>query len=277
MAPFTCSKGVTPQLELPPQGNTKKSPAISAELLPIQTKNNTDLLGDLESPLTSFMSLLPDNSARGLGPLSIDEKGLSLWPVKEESIVSDDADLPGDQGSHDNVNEPISTGFVTMLDDDLLDLQDESVVLHPDDVKGWETVGKNKGRCTPSPDPGSKSARFVASMKNRFDVLSDPVVDENKVTIEKTVKFVHDARQKNFENQLGDLFDRFLKDCEQNHATKVDDEDMSDGSETETSEPPPPKVNKGKFQDFHDTGIPGIDNKDLDPEIYTMLGKTLIS
>lgn len=88
-------------------------------------------MGDLESPLTSIASLWPDNSVRGSGPISIDEKGLSSWPVKEESIASGDFDLPGQNGGRDNANEPTSVSFETALEPDLLDLKDDSVVLHP--------------------------------------------------------------------------------------------------------------------------------------------------
>ncbi|KAK0437595.1 uncharacterized protein EV420DRAFT_1487020 [Desarmillaria tabescens] len=108
----------------------------------------------MESPLTSIASLVPDISVRSSSPVSINEKGLSSWPVKEESIVS--KDLPSQFGSRVAANELSYTGFQTVLDVDLLDLDDDSVVLHPSKVMGWETVGKKKGRCTPSPDPGSK-------------------------------------------------------------------------------------------------------------------------
>ncbi len=120
MAVFACSKGAALILELPPQGNTKKASAASTELPPVQSKNNADLLGNLESSLTSSVSLWPDNSIRGSGPIYIDEKGLSSWPVKEESIASGDFNLPGHYGSHDNVNEPTSASFETAFELDLL-------------------------------------------------------------------------------------------------------------------------------------------------------------
>ena len=103
---------------------------------PVQSKNNADLLGDLESPLTSIASLWPDNSVRGSGPISIDEKGLSSWPVKEESIASGDFDLPSHYGGHDIANELTSMSYETTLEPDLLDLRYDSMVLHPDYVKG---------------------------------------------------------------------------------------------------------------------------------------------
>ncbi|KAK0443430.1 uncharacterized protein EV420DRAFT_1484955 [Desarmillaria tabescens] len=202
MAPFTHLKGVAPFAQgLPIQGN-KKATAISTELPSIHSKNIADLLGDLESPLTSIASLLPDISMRSSGPVSVDEKRLSSWPMKEESLASEDFDLSGHYGSHVTANEPTSTSFATTFDVDLLDLQEDSVVLHPSDIEGWETVGKTKGRCTPSPDPSSKPTGFSASSKNRFDVLSDSDSDEKKVAIDNTVKFVHDVHQKHFEKQL---------------------------------------------------------------------------
>ncbi|KAK0432686.1 uncharacterized protein EV420DRAFT_1696386 [Desarmillaria tabescens] len=280
MAPFTRSKGVAPFAQgLPLQGN-KKAPAVSAELPSIQSKNNADLLGDMESPLTSIASLVPDTSARSSGPVSIDEKGLSSWPVKEESVASEDFNLPSQYGGRVTANEPNSTGFQTALDVDLLDLDDNSVVLHPSEVMGWETVGKKKGRRTPSPDPGSKTSGFTASTKNRYEILSDSDVDENKVTIENTVKFVHDVRQKHFEKQFLNIPSQVRREQEaaaeaaqlepqagamqaENVSNSESDTEHEAGNEIPAEKP---FINKGKVRDFRDTGIPGIDNEELDPE-----------
>ncbi|KAK0462189.1 hypothetical protein IW261DRAFT_1428172 [Armillaria novae-zelandiae] len=270
MAPFTRSKGAALDLELPHRGNTKKASANSTEYPPIHSKNNTDLLGDIESPLTSIASIWPDNSVRSSGPVSIDEKGLSSLPVKEESlVVSDDFDLSGNKGGCDNANELTSAGYETAWETDLLDLKDDSIILHPDDINGWEKVGKMKGRCTPSPKPSSDIAGPSARNANRFDVLSDSSDVGDEVAIEKTVKFVHNERQKYFEKRLGNLLTQFEVDREHRHVTKMGNtrEDVS----SDTNEPgerplTPHVVNKGKVRDFRDTGIPGIDNADLDPE-----------
>ncbi|KAK0222119.1 hypothetical protein IW262DRAFT_1552778 [Armillaria fumosa] len=266
MAPLTRSKGAAPSLELPARGGTKKAPAVSAELPSIQSKKFTDLIGDLESPLTSMASLRPDNSVRGSGPVSIDEKGLSTLPVKEESVASDDFDLRGNQGGRSNANEPTSADYDTALDTDLLDLREESVVLHPDDVRGWEKVGKFRGRRTLSPNPSSNLTGHSVKTGNRFDILSN-ANDGNEVAIEKTVKFVHDERQKYFEKRLGNLLNQFDIDREQKRqAANNVNENIGDPSVSETVEYEPPVVNKGKVRDFRDTGIPGIENRDLDPE-----------
>ncbi|KAK0224784.1 hypothetical protein EDD85DRAFT_959507 [Armillaria nabsnona] len=278
MAPFTRSKGVVPILELPPWGNTKKASAASAELPPVQSKNNADLLGDLESPLTSIASLWPDNSIRGSGPISIDEKGLFSWPVKEESIASGDFDLPGHHGGHDNANELSSVSFETAFEPDLLNLKDDSMILHPDNVKGWETVGKKKGRCTPSPDPSSNLAGFVASTNNRFDVLSESDSDEKKVAIDHTVKFVHDVRQKHFEKKFLNIPKQVQLEREAAEEVarlealarelgteKSSVHDSEEGYETDIPVDKP-FINKRKVHDFRDTGIPGINNEELDPE-----------
>ncbi len=91
------------------------------------------------------------------------------------------------------MNEPTFMSFETAIESDLLDLKDDSVVLHPDDIKGWETVGKKNGRHTPSPDPSLNLAGFVASTNNRFDVLSESDLDEKRVAIDSTVKFVYNV------------------------------------------------------------------------------------
>ncbi|KAK0487169.1 hypothetical protein IW261DRAFT_1414914 [Armillaria novae-zelandiae] len=269
MVLLTQSKGAAPVLDLPPRVNAKKATAASAELPSIHSKIYADLLGDLESPLTSIASLRPEYSARGSGPISIDEKGLSSLPVKEESVVSDDFDLPGNQGGRYDANEPTSAGFETTLELDLLDLREESVVFHPDNVKGWETVQK-KGRCTSSPSPSSISAGLNTGTVNRFELLQDLSNVENNVAIEKTVKFVHNERQKYFEKRLENLLNQFDVDCEQKkQAANNDHSDISDSSVNETEEPvelPSPVVNKGKVREFRDMGIPGIENRDLDPE-----------
>ncbi|KAK0473792.1 hypothetical protein IW261DRAFT_1423471 [Armillaria novae-zelandiae] len=269
MAPLTRSKGPAPSLDLPPRGGTKKAYAASAELPFIQSKANTDLLGDEDSPLTSMASLRPDNSVRSSGPNLVNEKGLSSLPFKEESVASDDFDLSGDLGGRSFVNEPTTTGYDTALETDLLDLREESVILHPDDIKGWKKVGKTKGRCTPSPDPSSNSAGFSASTQNKFDVLSELEKAGNEVTIEKTVKFVHGERQKFFEKWLGDLLNQFEVAREQRRVTDVNNTPVNDKCPPE--EPgdrplTPLAVNKGKVREFRDTGIPGIDNSELDPE-----------
>ncbi|KAK0477547.1 hypothetical protein IW261DRAFT_1420852 [Armillaria novae-zelandiae] len=173
MALLTCSKGAAPSLELPPWGKPKKATAIPAEYLLIHSNFSTDLLGDNESPLTSYASLWPDNGIRSLGPFSIDEKGLSLWPVKEELIVSDYFDLPSDQGGRRSVNKLISADFETTHETDLLDLREDSIILHPDDVKGWEKVEMRWGRRTPSPDPSLSLAGHIAGSRNRFNVLAE--------------------------------------------------------------------------------------------------------
>ncbi|KAK0493182.1 hypothetical protein EDD18DRAFT_1357128 [Armillaria luteobubalina] len=262
MAPFTRSKGAAPSLDLPTWGNTKKATSASAKL-PIHSKFDADLLGDLESPLTSMVSLWPDYSARGSGPVSIDERGLSSLPVKEESVASDDFDLQGNIGSHYDVDEPTSAGFQTALEPDLLDLREESIVFHPDDVRGWKTVGKRAGRHTPFPDPSSNLAGSASVMNNRFNILSNMNPVANKVTIDKTVKFFHDERQKNFEKQLSSMLNGFIKNCA---AESRNDNDADDGYETEMQEPVPQTVNKGKVHEFCDTGIPGIEDSELDPE-----------
>ncbi|KAK0467455.1 hypothetical protein IW261DRAFT_1574188 [Armillaria novae-zelandiae] len=237
MAPFTRSKGAAPNLVSPPWGNTKKASADSAEYLPIHSKNNTDLLGDIESPLTSIVSLWPDNSVRSLGPVSIDEKGLSSLPVKEESLVaSDDFDLSGNKGGCDNANEPTSAEYETTWETDLLDLKDDSIILHPDNINRWEKVGKMKGRHTSSPKPSSDIAGHSASNANRFDILSDLSDIGDDVAIEKTVKFATYKR----------MCLQTIEPGERPQALHV--------------------VNKGKVQDFCDTGIPGIEDVDLDPE-----------
>ncbi len=79
--------------------------------------------------------------------------------------------------------------FETALETDLLDLKEESIVLHPDDVKGWETVGRRRVDVPLPQTPSSNLAGFVASMNNRFDVLSESDLDEKKVAIDNTVKF----------------------------------------------------------------------------------------
>ncbi|KAK0438866.1 uncharacterized protein EV420DRAFT_1753092 [Desarmillaria tabescens] len=264
MVPFTHSKGVAPFSQgLPLQGN-KKAPAVSAELPSIQSKNNADLLGDMESPLTSIASLVPDTSMRSLGPVSIDEKGIFSWPVKEESVASKDFNLPSQYGSRVTANEPNSMGFQTALDVDLLDLDDNSVVLHPSKVMGWETVGKKKGRHTPSLDPGLKTTGFTASTKNRYEILSDSDVDENKVTIENTVKFVHDVCQKHFEKQFLNIPSQVQREQEavaeaaqleaqagamqaENVSNSESDTEHEAGNEIPAEKP---FVNKGKVHDF---------------------------
>ncbi|KAK0467359.1 uncharacterized protein EV420DRAFT_1474675 [Desarmillaria tabescens] len=279
-APFTRSKGVAPFAQgLPLQGN-KKAPAISAELLSIQSKNNADLLGDMESSLTSIASLVPDISARSSSPVSINEKRLSSWPVKEESIASEDFDLPSQFGSCVAANELSYAGFQTALDVDLLDLNDDSVILHPSEVMGWETVGKKKGRRTPSLDPGSKITGFTASTKNRYEILSDSNGDENRVAIENTVKYVYDIWQKHFEKQFLNIPNQVRREQEaameaarleaqagviqaENTWNPESDTEHEMGNEVPVERP---FVNKGKVHDFRDTGIPGIDNEELDPE-----------
>ncbi|KAK0457928.1 uncharacterized protein EV420DRAFT_1480111 [Desarmillaria tabescens] len=205
MALFTHSKGVAPFAQgLLVQGN-KKAPAVSAELPSIQSKNNADLLGDMESPLTSIASLMPDISVRSLGSVSINEKGLSSWPVKEKSIASKDFDLPSQYGSRVTANEPISASFQTTFEVDLLDLQDDSVVLHPSDIEGWETVGK------------MKEAAQLEAMAQALETGNNLVSDDD------------------------------------------------DGQKTDVPVTKP-SLNKGKVREFHDTGIPGISNEELDPE-----------
>ncbi|KAK0233614.1 hypothetical protein IW262DRAFT_1452140 [Armillaria fumosa] len=156
--------------------------------------------------------------------------------------------------------------YDTTLDTDLLDLREESVVLHPDDVKGWEKVGKFRGRHTLSLNPSSNLTGHSIRTGNRFDILSN-VNEGNEVAIEKTVKFVHDERQKYFEKCLGNLLNQFDIDREQKRqVANNDNENIGDPSVSETVKYEPPVVNKGKVHDFHDTGIPGIENRDLDPE-----------
>ncbi|KAK0484242.1 hypothetical protein EDD18DRAFT_1361817 [Armillaria luteobubalina] len=170
-------------------------------------------------------------------------------------------------GGRSYANELTSADYDTALDTDLLDLREESVVLHPDDVRGWEKVGKFRGRRTLSPNPGSNLTGHSVGTGNKFDVLSDTNTG-NEVAIEKTVKFVHDERQKYFEKRLGNLLNQFEIDREQRRNAGVNSERPAPDSETEkTAETqPPPIVNKGKVREFRDTGIPGIDNADLDPE-----------
>lgn len=71
-----------------------------------------------------------------------------------------------------------------------------------------------------------------------------------------------------FEKRLGNLLNQFEIDREQRRNAGVNSERPAPDSETEkTAETqPPPIVNKGKVREFRDTGIPGIDNADLDPE-----------
>ncbi|KAK0439019.1 uncharacterized protein EV420DRAFT_1651166 [Desarmillaria tabescens] len=217
---------------------------------------------------------------RSSGPVSIGEKGLSSWPVKEESVTSEDFNLPSQYGGRVTANELNSISFQTVLDVDLLDLDDNSVILHPSKVMGWETVGKKKGRCTPLLDPGSKTTGFTASMKNRYEILSDSDVDENKVAIENTIKFVHDVCQKHFEKQFLNIPSQVQREQEavaeaaqleaqagamqaENVSNLESDTEHEAGNEIPVEKP---FVNKGKIHDFCDTGIPGIDNEELDPE-----------
>ncbi len=115
-------------------------------------------------------------------------------------------------------------------------------------------------------------------MNNRFGVLSESDSDEKKVAIDNTVKFIHDVRQKHFEKQFLNIpkqvrleheaaeeAARFEALAQELGTEKSSVHDSEDGYETDIPVDKP-FVNKGKVRDFQDTGIPGINNEELDPK-----------